>query len=93
MAIKAINNSAKLDGIILTFLVFRAYPQITKIDALSPSITKRAKAICTAIKEVHCLQAEHQVKDVLAIRNSLNIIPILNLPILSEVHIWREKDG
>ena len=55
MAVKAINNSARLDGIIPTFLVFRAYPQMTKIDALSPSITKRAKAICIAIKEVHCL--------------------------------------
>ena len=52
MAIKAINNSAKLDGIISTFLVFRAYPQITKIDALLLSIIKRAKAIHIAIKEV-----------------------------------------
>ena len=45
MAVKAINNLAKLDGIISTFLVFRAYPQMTKIDVLSLSITKRAKAI------------------------------------------------
>ena len=29
----------------------------------------------------------------LAIRNSLNTISMLSLPILSEVHIWREKDG
>ena len=52
MAVKAINNLAKLDGIIPTFLVFRAYPQITKIDVLLLSITKRAEAIYTAIKEV-----------------------------------------
>ena len=52
MAIKAINNLAKLNKIIPTLLVFRAYPQITKIDALLPSITKRAKAIRIAIKEV-----------------------------------------
>ena len=55
MAIKAINNLAKLDGIISTLLVFRAYPQITKIDILSPSITKRAEAICIATKEVRYL--------------------------------------
>ena len=55
MAVKAINNLARLDGIVPTFLVFRAYPQITKMDILSPSITKRAEAICIATKEVHYL--------------------------------------
>ena len=53
MAVKAINNLARLDRIIPTFLVFRAYPQITKIDTLSLSIIKRAEAICVAIKEVY----------------------------------------
>ena len=52
MAVKAINNLARLNKIIFTFLVFGAYLQITKIDTLSLSITKRAKAIRTAIKEV-----------------------------------------
>ena len=93
MAVKAINNLAKPDKIIPTLLVFRAYPQITKIDTSLPSITKKAKAIHTAIKEVCYLQAKHQVKNALAIRNSPNTIFILNLPILSEVHIWCEKDG
>ena len=41
MVVKAINNSAGLDKIISTLLVFGAYPQITKIDALSLSITKK----------------------------------------------------
>ena len=54
IAVKAINNSAELNRIISTFLVFRAYPQITKIDALLLSIIKRAKAIHIAIKEVCC---------------------------------------
>jgi hypothetical protein len=55
MAIKAINNLARLDGIIPIFLVFGVYPQITKIDALLLSIIKRAEAIYVAIKEVCCL--------------------------------------
>ena len=55
MAVKAINNLARLDGIIPTFLVFGAYPQITKIDTPSPSVIKRAEAIYIAIKEVHYL--------------------------------------
>ena len=55
MAVKAINNLARPDKIIPTFLVFRAYPWITKIDALLLSITKRAEAIRIATKEVRCL--------------------------------------
>ena len=55
MAIKAINNLAKLNRIIFTLLVFRAYPQIIKIDTLLLSIIKRAKAIYTVIKEVYYL--------------------------------------
>ena len=55
MAIKAINNLARLDKIVSTLLVFRAYPQITKMDALLLSITKRAKAIRAATKEICCL--------------------------------------
>ena len=53
MAVKAINDLARLDKIIPTFLVFGAYPQMAKMDAPLLSITKRAEAICTAIKKVH----------------------------------------
>ena len=55
MAVKAINNLARLDKIIPTLLVFRVYLQIAKINTLSPSIIKRAEVICVAIKEVYYL--------------------------------------
>ena len=55
MAIKAINNLAKLNRIISIFLVFKAYPQITKMDTLLLSITKKAKVIHIATKEVYYL--------------------------------------
>ena len=55
MAVKAINDSARPDGIVPTLLVFRVYPQIAKIDTLLPSITKRAEAIRAATKEICCL--------------------------------------
>ena len=56
MAIKAINNLAKPDKIVPIFLVFGAYPQITKMDTLSPSITKKkTKTIYAAIKEIYYL--------------------------------------
>ena len=55
MAVKAINNLAGLNGIVSTLLVFGVYPWMTKMDALLLSVTKRAEAICVAIKEVHYL--------------------------------------
>jgi len=55
MAVKAINNLARLNGIVPTLLVFRVYLQITKMDALLLSITKRAKAIRAATKKVYYL--------------------------------------
>jgi hypothetical protein len=45
MAVKAVNNSARPDGIVLTLLVFGLYPRITEIDPPSPTIAKRAEAI------------------------------------------------
>ena len=38
MAFKAINDIAKLNGIVLTLLVYSIYPRITKNDPLSLSI-------------------------------------------------------
>ena len=55
IAVKAINDLAGPDGIIPTLLVFRVYPQITKINALLLSVTKRAEVIRTATKEVRRL--------------------------------------
>ena len=55
MAVKAINNLARLDRIIPIFLVFGVYLWITKINALLLSIIKRAEVICVAIKEVRYL--------------------------------------
>ena len=52
IAVKAINDLAGPDGIVPTLLVFSAYLQLTKIDPLSLSITKRAEAIYVATKEV-----------------------------------------
>ena len=66
---------------------------MTEMDALSPFVIKRAKAIRAAIKEIYYLQAERQVKDTLAIRNGLNTMSILNLLILLEVCVWCEKNS
>ena len=81
MAVKAVNDLAGPNGIIPTLLVFGAYPRLTQIDPPSLSITKRVEAIYIATKEVCRLYAERQVKDVLAIYNSLDTKITLDLPL------------
>ena len=58
IAIKAVNNLAGPNRIIPTLLVFNTYLQLTKIDPLFLSVTKRIEAICVVIKEVCRLYAE-----------------------------------
>ena len=93
MAVKAINNSVGLDGIIPILLVFGAYPRITNMDPPLLSIIKRAEAICVATKEVQRLYVERQVNNTLAIRNGLNTKLMLNLLIYLNVCVWRKKGG
>jgi hypothetical protein len=93
MAIKAINDSAKPDKIVLTLLVFGSCLRMTEINAPSPTIVKRAKAIRAATKEVYRLHTKRQVNDALAIRNGLNTIATVDLPLQSDVRVWRENKG
>jgi hypothetical protein len=55
IAVKAVNDSARSDRIVLILLVFGLYLRITEIDASSPIIVKRAEAICAVTKEVRRL--------------------------------------
>ena len=80
MAVKAVNNLVGLNRIIPTLLVFSIYPQLTEMEPLSPSITKRTEAIYTVTKEIRRLYTERQVKDILAICNSPDTKITLNLP-------------
>ncbi|CCU76925.1 integrase and RNaseH domain-containing protein [Blumeria hordei DH14] len=92
MAIKAINDTAGPDGIVPTLLVFGAYSRMTKDSPPSPSITKRAEAIRKATLEVRRLYAQRQVKDALSMKNGPNTNSLLNLPLQSDVRVWREKE-
>ena len=55
MSFKAINNIAGLGGLAPILLVFGAYPQIVKLDTLSPSVTQQAAAIKKAIVKIQKL--------------------------------------
>jgi hypothetical protein len=93
MAVKAVNDIAGPDGIVPTLLVFGAYPRMTDMDPPLPSIVQRAQVIRAATKEIRRLYAERQVNNALAMRNGPNTMPTLDLPIDSDVRIWREKSG
>jgi hypothetical protein len=93
MAVKAINDSAGPDGIVPTLLVFGAYPRLTEMDPPSSLVTKRAEAICAATKKVRRLYTERRVKDALTMRNGPDTKKTLDLPLQSDVRVWRKKEG
>jgi hypothetical protein len=93
MAVKAINDSAGPNGLVPTLLVFGAYPRMTQDSLPSPTIAQRAQAIRKAMKEIQRLRAARQVTDALRSRNGPDVTPTLELPIQSEVRVWREKEG
>ena len=45
MAVKAINNTASLDRLVPTLLVYGAYPRISNLDSPALSIIEQAAAI------------------------------------------------
>ena len=51
MAIKAINNTAGLDGLVPTLLVYRAYLRISNLDPPTPPITDQVAIIWKAMAE------------------------------------------
>jgi hypothetical protein len=93
MAVKAVNDSAGPDGIVPTLLVFGSYLRMTEMDAPSPTIVKRAEAIRAATKEVRRLHAKRQVNNALAMRNGPNTMATVDLPLQSDVRVWRENKG
>jgi hypothetical protein len=85
MAFKAINNTASLNGLVPTLLVFNAYPQMAELDVLLLLVTQQTNAIKKAIAEIYKLRAERQVADALNIRNRLRTDAVYNLLLNSPV--------
>ena len=65
MAVKAVNDTARQNGLVPTLLVFRAYFRITS-NSLTLTIVERAKLIKKAIVEVAKLYAHRQVSKAIA---------------------------
>ena len=58
MAVKAVNNTAGLNGLVPTLLVYRAYLRINKLDPPALSITDQAAVIRKAMAEIVKLWAK-----------------------------------
>src|SRR3984957_18233897 len=90
MAVKAVNDTAGLDGLVPTLLVFGAYPRMSNLDPPAPSITERAAAIHKAMEEITKIRTQMQVKEALGQRNGPDTSAIHNTPLNSDVLVWRE---
>jgi hypothetical protein len=93
MAIKAVNDTAGPDGIVPTLLVFGAYPRMTEDSAPAPELKRRSAAIHKATEAVRKLHAERKVSEALATRNGPDTSRTTQLPLQSQVRVWREKNG
>ena len=91
MAVKAVNDTAGLDRLVPTLLVYGAYPRISNLDPPAPSITKRAAVIWKAMAKIVKLWAKQTVNNALYHHNRPNTTPVHDLPLNSEVLIWRES--
>ncbi len=92
MSFKALNDTAGPDGLVPTLLVFGAYPRMTSMDAPAPTITQRTVALKKVIIEINKIRAERQVADALGMRNGPTTTAIHDLPLNSQVLVWRESN-
>jgi hypothetical protein len=58
MAVKAVNDTAGPNRLVLTFLVYGAYLRMTNLDPPAPFIIDRAAVIRKAMTEIAKLQAK-----------------------------------
>ena len=85
MAVKAINNTAGPNRLVLTLLVFRSYLRLTNLDPSLLSIAQQAAAIKKATDKVSKLYAARQIKAALQQCNRPQTDSVHNLILGSEV--------
>lgn len=93
MAIKALNDTAGPDGLVPTLLIFGAYPRINGDSPASPEITARANAVRKAMRMIRQERTKTNVNRAINTRNGPRSHEVLNLPLGSEIMVWREKSG
>jgi hypothetical protein len=76
-------------------LIFGAFPRISHDSPPSPSITKRAKAVNQAIKELRKHMAARQMNAALNTRNGPNPAAYspIDLSLQNKMRVWRKNKG
>jgi hypothetical protein len=87
MAVKAVNDTAGPNGLVLIFLVYGAYLRMSNLNPLAPFIINRAVIIQKAMAEIVKLRAKQTVNKALYYYNGLDMTLIYNLLFNSEVFI------
>ncbi len=90
MIVKAINDTADSDELMLILLIFGTYFRMHVMNSSASSITQRAMIIEKAMIEIRKFRAERQIVDVANIRNDRIITSIHDLLLNSDVLVWRE---
>jgi hypothetical protein len=92
MSFKALNDSTGPDDLILTLLVFEAYPRMIEMNAFSSTIIQRSIAMRKTMNEIRKLIATRQLNDALNTRNDSSSTLIHNLSLNSFVLVYRERN-
>jgi hypothetical protein len=87
MIVKAVNDTANLDELMSTLLVFEAYSRMHVMNLSISSISQRTMIIENAMTEMRKFRIERQVADVLNIRNESIVTSIHDLSLNSNVLI------
>jgi hypothetical protein len=87
MAVKAVNNTAGLDRLVPTLLVYGAYLRISNLNPPAPSIMEWAAVIRKAMAKIVKLRAKQAINNALYYRNRPNTTLVYNLPLNSKVLI------
>ena len=91
MAVKAVNDTAGLDGLVPTLLVYGAYLRISNLDPPALSIMERAATIQKAIAKIIKLQAKQTVNSALYYCNRPNTTLVYDLLLNSKVFVWHKS--
>ena len=85
MAVKAINDTAGLDGIVPTLLVYGSYPQVSTREKTSTTAVEQGNTIRKAMRTIAELNARRDVTEALHSRNRPDVNELLGLVIGEDV--------
>jgi len=85
MAVKTINDTAGLDGLMPTLLIFGTYPRMSREDRLTISNVERAAIIKKVMAKVRRCYNAWKIIDAIYMRNSPNMTATLALLLNSDV--------